>query len=94
MEQMPDDQTVHDLGLWDLLLAATWKGLKPERICLIGIQPESLEMGLEMTPLIRDRMEELLKRVVAKLREWDVYGQAIPRRETICRGTHLSAEET
>ena len=72
--------SVHDLGLSDLLRAAAWKGLKPERICVIGIQPESVEMGLEMTPLIRGRVEELLKRVVAKLEAWGVRasGQVLP----------------
>jgi len=65
--------SVHHMGLSDLLLAATWKDLKPEKICLIGIQPESLDMGLEMTPLIRGRLEKLLDRVVGKLEAWGAH---------------------
>lgn len=37
--------SVHHIGLSDLLLAAKWMDLKPAKIGIIGIQPESVEMG-------------------------------------------------
>jgi hydrogenase maturation protease len=64
--------SVHHIGLSDLLLAARWVDMKPGHICLIGIQPESLAMGLELSGLIKDKMEELVERVTAKLKTWAV----------------------
>jgi hydrogenase maturation protease len=64
--------SVHHIGLSDLLLAVQWMDMKPEKICLIGIQPESLAMGLELSELIKDKMEELVERIVTKLETWGV----------------------
>jgi hydrogenase maturation protease len=64
--------SVHHIGISDLLLAALWMDRKPKKICLIGIQPESLVMSLELSKLIKDKMEELVKRVIAKLETWGV----------------------
>jgi hydrogenase maturation protease len=72
-EILPVFQTklsVHHIGLADLLLAAKWMDLKPAKICLIGIQPESVEMGLEMTDCIMGKLEELVDRVFQKLKAW------------------------
>jgi hydrogenase maturation protease len=64
--------SAHHVGLSDLLLAATWMDMKPERIGLIGVQPESVEVGLEMTERIKGKTEELLGRAIARLEEWGV----------------------
>ncbi len=70
--------SVHHVGLPDLLLAATWMDMKPERICLIGIQPESIEVGLEMTERVKGKTEELVGRTIAKLGEWGVTSNPLP----------------
>src|SRR5208337_905206 len=41
--------SVHHVGLSDLLFAARMAGSLPAKICLIGIQPESVDIGLDMT---------------------------------------------
>jgi hydrogenase maturation protease len=64
--------SAHNVGISDLLLAALWMDKKPKKICVIGIQPESLAMGLELTESIKDKMEELERRVIAKLETWGV----------------------
>jgi hydrogenase maturation protease len=64
--------SVHHIGLSDLLLAALWMDKKPKKICLIGIQPESLAMGLKLSESIEDKMEELVKRVIARLETWGI----------------------
>ena len=72
-EMLPAFQTklsVHHIGLSDLLLAAKWMDLKPAKICLIGIQPESVEMGLEMTDCIMGKLEGLVDRVFQRLKAW------------------------
>ena len=49
-----------------------WMDMKPDKICLIGIQPESLAMGLELSELIKSKMEELVERVIKRLETWGV----------------------
>ncbi|MGD0885663.1 MAG: HyaD/HybD family hydrogenase maturation endopeptidase [Thermodesulfovibrionales bacterium] len=64
--------SVHHIGLSDVLFAAKLKDLTPAKLCLIGIQPQSLEVGLEMTDCIRDKMEDVIALAIKKLKEWNI----------------------
>ncbi len=37
---------------------------------IIGIQPKSMGTGIEFSEEIKDRMEELIKKVLKKLNDW------------------------
>ena len=62
--------SLHHVGLADLLLASSFLGTRPAEIALVGIQPETLEIGLELSPTIQERFDKLLETVLEKLREW------------------------
>jgi len=62
--------SLHHLGLMDVLAAAQLLDTAPRAVCLLGIQPQSLEIGLELSPLLQGRLELLLDRIIAKLEEW------------------------
>jgi len=62
--------SLHHLGLMDVLAAAQLLDALPREVCLIGIQPLSLETGLELSPLLQEKLELLLHRIIAKLQEW------------------------
>ncbi|MHB8066960.1 MAG: HyaD/HybD family hydrogenase maturation endopeptidase [Desulfobaccales bacterium] len=62
--------SLHHLGLMDVLAAAELLDTSPGEICLIGIQPLSLEMGLELSPLLQGKMALLLDRIITKLKAW------------------------
>ena len=64
--------SVHHVGLSDLLFAARMAGSLPAEICLIGIQPESVDIGLEMTDIIKKRLDLLLTTVLERLQKWGV----------------------
>jgi hydrogenase maturation protease len=64
--------SMHHLGLMDVLSIVKMTGNFPKQLCLIGIQPKSLELGLDMTPEIWDKKEALIERVLKKLREWNI----------------------
>jgi hydrogenase maturation protease len=51
-------------------LASSFLGTRPAEIALVGIQPETLEIGLELSPTIKGRFDKLLETVLEKLREW------------------------
>lgn len=45
--------SVHQLGVGDLLAVARLRGTLPSRTSLVGIQPGSVEVGLELTEPVR-----------------------------------------
>lgn len=69
--------SVHQIGLPDLLFAAKLKNVMPEEICLIGIQPKSMDTAAELSEVIGGQMDNLIEKVLQKLREWGV--EAVPQ---------------
>jgi len=64
--------SMHHLGLMDVLTIVRLSGNFPKDICIIGIQPQSLDLGLDMTPAIWDKQEALIERLVQKLLAWNI----------------------
>ena len=64
--------SVHHIGLSDILYAAKLKGITPSKMCLIGVQPASLELGLSMTDVLQERLEAVIETILQKLKEWNV----------------------
>jgi hydrogenase maturation protease len=62
--------SLHHVGLSDLLFASSFMGTRPGKVALVGIQPEIMEIGLELSKTVMDRFEQLLQAIVEKLREW------------------------
>lgn len=64
--------SVHHIGLGEVLLASEMLGVMPDEICLIGIQPLTLETGIGLSPLITSKIDELLRMVIQRLNLWAV----------------------
>ncbi len=62
--------SLHHVGLADLLFASSFLGTRPAKVALVGIQPEIMEIGLELSKTVMDRFEKLMQVIVEKLREW------------------------
>ena len=62
--------SVHQIGLQDLLFALSITGEAPEEICLVGVQPLKVEMGLELSPQVNVAMPALIAAVMGKLESW------------------------
>jgi hydrogenase maturation protease len=58
----------HQLGLSDLLAAATLTDRSPKNLILIGIEPESIDTGMELTPTCAKSLETALGQVIADLK--------------------------
>jgi hydrogenase maturation protease len=58
----------HQLGLSDLLAAATLTGELPKQMVLFGIEPKLVALGLEMTDEVKGSFEKLLGVVVDELK--------------------------
>jgi hydrogenase maturation protease len=67
--------SLHHLGLVDVLAAAQLLDVAPREICLIGIQPHLIETGLELSEHLQAKLPLLLARILAKLHDW---GLSVP----------------
>ncbi len=62
--------SVHDLGAGELLGALHVLEEWPRRVRVIGLEPELIELGLELTPAVAAAVPGLLDLVAAHLGEW------------------------
>jgi hydrogenase maturation protease len=63
---------VHQIGLPDMLFAAKLMEITPAEMCLVGIQPKSMETGTELTDEVKSKMDLLIDRVFQKLKDWGI----------------------
>lgn len=57
----------HEVALPDLLFAAQIRDLSPSEIIVIGIEPESLDLGMELTGVVNNHLDALVEQVVQNL---------------------------
>jgi len=60
--------SVHQVGVLDLLEAARWRERYPSRLVLLGLVPQSLELGVVRTPAVEGALPRLVDRIVAEAR--------------------------
>ncbi len=58
----------HQVGLSDVLASLEFTGRAPKQTAIVGIQPASMELGMELTPTVAPRLPELVAMTVAELR--------------------------
>jgi hydrogenase maturation protease len=57
----------HQVSICDVLASLEFSGDPPRDIVLIGVEPESLELGLELTPAVAVRVPQMVDIAVAEL---------------------------
>lgn len=57
----------HGIGLSDVLASLEFMGAEPRETVIIGVQPVSMELSLELTPTVAARVPELVAQVVDEL---------------------------
>ena len=62
--------SVHQIALPDMIAAGQLLGTIPEEMCLIGIQPETIETGYGLSPEIQRQVDTLIEKVINKLNDW------------------------
>ena len=73
--------SVHHLGLTDILFNLKMIDVEPEALFLLGIQPESVEVGLEMTETIRSKLPRMEEVALLQLKKWGVEAISVPEEE-------------
>jgi hydrogenase maturation protease len=62
----------HQMGLSDLMAVARLQGRYPSEVVLLGVQPASLETGLELSPPVAAQVETLVQHVLVELQRWGI----------------------
>jgi hydrogenase maturation protease len=62
----------HEAGVQEVLAWFDLMGKPIKEITVIGVQPQSLETGLELTPLIQEMVPKAVEEVLKQLQEWGV----------------------
>jgi hydrogenase maturation protease len=57
----------HGIGLSDVLASLEFLGAEPKETVILGVQPTSLDLSTELTPIIAARVPELVAQVVDEL---------------------------
>jgi len=57
----------HQISICDVLAGLEFSGEAPKDLVLIGCEPESLELGLELTPLIAAQIPQMVHIAVVEL---------------------------
>lgn len=60
----------HQVDLRDVLAVAEWRGKLPSETVAIGVQPQSVQMGLELSPAVDRAVETAVGVVIARLVQW------------------------
>ncbi|NJN67084.1 MAG: HyaD/HybD family hydrogenase maturation endopeptidase [Chloroflexaceae bacterium] len=68
----------HQVGLADLLSVARLCHLLPPTVVLFGVQPASLETGLELSPTVSAQVAPLVRAVLQELQGWGVSVSDLP----------------
>ena len=57
----------HDIGLPDLLATAKLRDLHPPNIVVLGIQPASLEVSVDLTPPVAAQVDKLVELILKEV---------------------------
>jgi hydrogenase maturation protease len=62
----------HQVGLQDLLAVAELQGTTFGELVLLGVQPQTIELGLELSEAVEASFPALVGEVLAQLERWGV----------------------
>lgn len=60
----------HQVGVADLLEGARWHDREPERLVLLGVVPQSIELGVGLSDPVRRALPQLIDLVCAEAQAW------------------------
>lgn len=79
----------HQMGLKDLLAVAMLQGFAPLEMVLWGVQPEKIEMGLDLSPTVAAALDALAKNVLLELDRWGVRADPRPGADKFSRADFM-----
>jgi hydrogenase maturation protease len=84
--------SMHQAGFQEVLMSAQLADEFPEKIALVGVQPELLDdYGGSLRPCVKGRIPEALAAAIEVLRSWGV--EAVPRSEPLSPEERVAPDE-
>lgn len=62
--------SIHQLGFQEVLAAAKMRDRYPKNIVMIGMQPTSLELGVELSKTNQEKVPELIEEIIKQVNHW------------------------
>ncbi len=62
--------SLHEMGIQEVLASLVVMEKPISEIVVIGVVPQSLEIGLDLTPLVASRIDEAVTSVIRQLHDW------------------------
>ncbi len=59
----------HQVGLSDVLAACSFHGMSPKRVVLLGMQPQSFDTSMDLTPAVAAQLPVLVEALLTELRD-------------------------
>ena len=75
---LPGSPSVHQIGFADLLSALQWVGKFPERMVLLGVQPEETGWGTELSARVQAAVPALIQTAIDELKQWEREVRDVP----------------
>jgi hydrogenase maturation protease len=82
--------SIHQVGLQEVLATLALQGKLPARVVLWGVQPASLDWGVELSPAVAMRLNDLVDAAAAELCEWGLAVRRTRTAATSCAPAHSS----
>ncbi|MFQ5957314.1 MAG: HyaD/HybD family hydrogenase maturation endopeptidase, partial [Candidatus Brocadiales bacterium] len=60
--------SAHQIGLREVLALSRLQKILPKRVCLFGIQPQTVDVGLELSEPVTSRLNELIDMLLEEVR--------------------------
>jgi len=64
--------SMHELGIQDVLRTMEILEKPAQEIRILGVQPLQIDIGLEMTPIVTNMVDNVVEQIVLILKEWQV----------------------
>jgi len=62
--------SIHQIGMQEVINAARIRERLPEKMVLFGIQPYSLELGLELSDVVKNQIPKMVELVTDQVKLW------------------------
>lgn len=63
--------SLHDVGVIEALMLERLTRRIPEEIVFIGMEPERIELSMELSPAMREKLPELVREILEEIRRGD-----------------------
>ncbi|ATW24621.1 HyaD/HybD family hydrogenase maturation endopeptidase [Candidatus Formimonas warabiya] len=64
--------SLHELGLKDVLAALEILGEPVKEVVILGVEPASLDLGLDLTPAVAAMVDQTMRVLIDQLENWQV----------------------